>query len=159
MLFRSAPPLPPPGCTVDPALGDLGRALVVRRILYWWPAEGWQLGTVARVSPQAAFSHVVAYHRRTSALTGTAHSLLDAASYGSTWVALSPAAPAVVSRVRPPPRARGPPRPTAPPHGPPSPPRTGATWYANVGGDLHPPRFSAALPARASRALRSSPPE
>ena len=61
----------------------------------------WQLGTVARVSPQAAFSHVVAYHRKTSALTGTAHSLLDAASYGSTWVALSPTAPAGVSRARP----------------------------------------------------------
>ena len=96
-----APPLPPPGYTVDPAPGDLGRALVGRRILYWWPAEGWQLGTVARVSPQAAFSHVVAYHRKISALTGTAHSLLDAASYGSTWVALSPTAPAGVSRARP----------------------------------------------------------
>ena len=98
----SSPPLPPSGytVTVDPAPGDLGRALVGRRILYWWPAEGWQLGTVARVSPQAAFSHVVAYHRKTSALTGTAHSLLDAASYGSTWVALSPVAPAGVSRAR-----------------------------------------------------------
>ena len=84
------PPLPPTGYTVDPAPGDLSRALVGRRILYWWGEEGWQLGSVARVSSQASFSHVVAYHRRSSALSGTAHSLLDAASYGSTWVALSP---------------------------------------------------------------------
>ena len=84
--------------------------MLFRSILYRWPAEAWQLGTVARVSPQAAFrvSHVVAYHRRTSALTGTAHSLLDAASYGSTWVALSPAAPVGVSRARPPGRPTDP---------------------------------------------------
>ena len=57
---------------------------------------------VPRVSPQAAFSHVVAYHHKSSALTGVAHSLLDAASYGrSTWVALSPVAPAGVSHARP----------------------------------------------------------
>lgn len=77
------PPLPPTGYTVDPAPGDLGRALVGRRILYWWGEDGWQLGSVARVSSQASFSHVVAYHRRSSALSGTAHSLLDATSYGS----------------------------------------------------------------------------
>ena len=97
----TCPPLPPSGYTVDPGPGELGRALVGRRILYWWGDDGWQLGTVARISTQAAFSHVVAYHRSTSALTGVAHSLLDAASYGSTWVALSPVAPAGVSRARP----------------------------------------------------------
>jgi hypothetical protein len=84
------PPLPPTGYTMDPAPGDLGRALVGRRILYWWGEDGRQLGSVARVSSQASFSHVVVYHRRSSALSGTAHSLLDSASYGSTWVALSP---------------------------------------------------------------------
>ena len=101
------PPLPPTGYTVDPGPGELGRALVGRRILYWWGDDGWQLGSVARISSQDPFTHVVAYHRRSSALSGTAHSLLDAASYGSTWVALSPAAPSGVSRAR----ARPPPPP------------------------------------------------
>jgi len=106
------PPLPPTGYTVDPAPGDLGRALVGRRILYWWGEDGWQLGSVARVSSQASFSHVVAYHRRSSALSGTAHSLLDSASYGATWVALSPLPPAGVSRTRASARPPSPPAPT-----------------------------------------------
>ena len=48
---------------------------------------------VARLCPRgaAAFSHVVAYTRQTSALRGTADTLLDAASYGARWVLLSPA--------------------------------------------------------------------
>ena len=61
-------------------------------LLYWWPTDGWQRGTVARLCPRGAFSHVVAYSRQTSSLRGTADSLLDAASYGSRWVLLSPAA-------------------------------------------------------------------
>ena len=40
--------------------------------------------------PRGAFSLVVAYARQTSALRGTADTLLDAASYGSRWVLLSP---------------------------------------------------------------------
>ena len=44
------------------------------------PDDGWQRGTVARVCPRAAFSHVVAYTRQTSSLRGTANTLLDAAS-------------------------------------------------------------------------------
>jgi hypothetical protein len=71
--------------------GDLGAALVGRTLLYWWPTDGWQRGTVARLCPRGAFSHVVAYTRQTSALRGTADTLLDAASYGSRWVLLSPA--------------------------------------------------------------------
>jgi len=71
-------------------------ALVGRQLLYWWPADGWQRGTVARVCPRPAFSHVVAYTRQTSALRGTADSLLDSASYGARWVLLSPAAAAGV---------------------------------------------------------------
>ncbi len=52
-----------------------------------------------------AFSHVVAYTRqtRTSALRGTADSLLDSASYGARarWVLLSPApAAGVMARSR-----------------------------------------------------------
>ena len=66
---------------------DLGRQLR----LYWWPDDGWQRGTVARLCPRGAFSHVVAYTRQTSALRGTADSLLDSASYGARWVLLSPA--------------------------------------------------------------------
>ena len=78
---RSALPLPRrrwwgvflPHCpryTVDPAPGDLGRTLVGRRILYWWGEDGWQLGSVARVSSQASgsFSHDVAHHRGSFAL-------------------------------------------------------------------------------------------
>ena len=85
-------PSPPAGLAVDPAPpGDLGAALVGRTLLYWWPEDGWQRGTVARVCPRAGpFSHVVAYNRRTSALRGTAESLLDAGSYGDRWVLLSP---------------------------------------------------------------------
>ena len=60
-------------------------------MLYWWPDDGWQHGTVVRPCPRGAFSHVVAYNRQTSALRGTADSdtLLDAASYGSRWVLLA----------------------------------------------------------------------
>ena len=70
-------------------------------MLYWWPDEGWQRGTVARLSPRGAFSHVVAYTRQTSVLRGTADTLLDAAAYGTRWVLLSPApAAGVVLRSR-----------------------------------------------------------
>ena len=54
-----------------------------RTLLYWWPDDGWQRGTMARLCPRAAFLHVVAYTRQTSALPlGTADSLRDAAYYG-----------------------------------------------------------------------------
>jgi hypothetical protein len=46
---------------------------------------------VARPCPRCAFSHVVAYTWQMSALRGTADMLLDAASYGTRWVHLSPA--------------------------------------------------------------------
>jgi transposase InsO family protein len=89
----------PAGFTVDAAPpGDLGAPLVGRTLLYWWPDDGWQRGTVARTCPRGAFSHVVAYHRQTSALRGTADTLLDAATYGSRWVLLSPAPAAGVAR-------------------------------------------------------------
>jgi hypothetical protein len=86
------PPLPPAGFTVDAAPPpDLGAALVGRQLLYWWPDDGWQRGTVARLCPRPAFQHAVAYTRQTSALRGTADSLHDSASYGARWVLLSPA--------------------------------------------------------------------
>ena len=69
-----------------------------RTILYWWPEDGWQRGTVARLFPRGAFWHVVAYTRQTSALRGTADTLLDAASYGARWVLLSTAPGAGVAR-------------------------------------------------------------
>ncbi len=96
-----APPLPPAGYSVDPSPGDLGATLVGRRILYWWPSDGWQLGTVARIcAPSASgFTHVVAYTRQTSVVSGTVDTLLDATSYGQRWVLLSPLAPAGVTRV------------------------------------------------------------
>ena len=76
-------------------------------LLYWWPDDGWQRGgTVARLCPRGAFSHVVAYTRQTWALRGTADSLLDAAaaSYGTRWVLWSPAQAAGVVRAL---RSRG----------------------------------------------------
>ena len=42
---------------------------------------------------------VVAYTRQTSALRGTVDTRLDAASYGTRWVLLSPAPAAGVARV------------------------------------------------------------
>ena len=60
-------------------------------MLSWWPDDGRPRGTVARLCPRGAFSHVVAYTLQTSALRGTADTLLDAATYGSRWVLLSPA--------------------------------------------------------------------
>jgi hypothetical protein len=69
-----------------PPPGDLGASLVGRMLLYWWPDDGCQRGTVARPFPRGAFSHVVAYTRQTSALRGTADTLLDTASYSTRWV-------------------------------------------------------------------------
>ena len=86
------PPIPPTGFTVEAAPpGDLGAALVGKTVLYWWPDDGWQRGTVARLCPRGAFSHVVAYIWQTLVLRGTADTILDAASYGSRWMLLSPA--------------------------------------------------------------------
>ena len=90
------PPIPPTGFTDQAApLGDLGSALVGRTVLSWLPDHGWRRGTVA---PRGAFSHVVAYNRQTSAPRGTAYTLLNAASYGSRWVLLSPAPASGVAR-------------------------------------------------------------
>ena len=104
MIIESTSVKPEPGglrlsCarTVAPP-GDLGAALVGRTLLYLWPEDGWQRGTVARLCPRSAFSHVVAYTRQTSALRGTADTLLDAASYGTRWVLLSPAPAAGAGR-------------------------------------------------------------
>ncbi len=87
-------PSPPAGFTVDAA------PLVGRTLFYWWPDDGRQRGSAARTCPRGAFSHVtvVAYHRQTSALRCTADTLLDAVSYGSRWVLLSPAPAAGFAR-------------------------------------------------------------
>ena len=68
--------------------GDLRAALVGWMILYWWPEDGWQRGTVARLCQRGTFSHVVAYIRQTSesALCGTADTVTstqDHAASGS----------------------------------------------------------------------------
>jgi hypothetical protein len=96
--------------------GDLGAALVGWQGLYWWPDDGWQRSTVARLCPRchSARSHMVAY----LAAARTANSLLDSesASYGARSVP-----PGVAVRVRVPrpgnrrhgrDPARGPPTPT-----------------------------------------------
>jgi hypothetical protein len=105
------PPILLAGFNVDAAPpGDLGASLVGRALLYWWPDERWQCGTVARPCSRGAFSHVVAYTRQTSpsrprALRGTADTLLDAASCGARWVLFSTAPAAGVVRAL---RARAP---------------------------------------------------
>ena len=46
-------PIAPAGFSVDAVPpGDLGGALVGRTILYWWPTDGWQRGTIARLCPR-----------------------------------------------------------------------------------------------------------
>ena len=83
---------------------DLSAALVGLvgpSLLYGWPEspdEGWQVGTVARLCPCAAFSHVAACTRQTSALCGTADTLLDASSYVARRVLLSSAPVTGVAR-------------------------------------------------------------
>ena len=70
-------PIPPAAFTVDAAPPcDLGAALVGRTVLYWWPDDGWQRGTVARLCPRGTFSHVEAYsltpgRRRRCVVRGT----------------------------------------------------------------------------------------
>ena len=76
-------------------------------LLYWWPDDGWQRGTVARLCPRGAFSQVVAYTRQTSVLRGTVDTLLNAASYGTRWVTR-------LSALSSGPRRRGDPGPPAP---------------------------------------------
>ena len=73
---------PAPPCLLAPRLpvsqpshGDLRAALVGRTILYWRPEDGWHRGTVARLCPRGALSHVVAYTRQTSVLRGAADTL------------------------------------------------------------------------------------
>jgi hypothetical protein len=77
----------------------------------WWAGRsstgGRRTGGSARHCPCGAFSHVVAYSRQTSALRGTADSLLDAASNGVRWVLLSPAAAAAAGVSRDPPAGPG----------------------------------------------------
>ena len=41
-----------------------GPAVVGRPVLFYWPADGWVRGTVARRSRAAGHSHVVRYDRR-----------------------------------------------------------------------------------------------
>ena len=76
-------PCPPPGfrfALPHEVVG--GRALAGARVLYLWPAEGWQLGRVARLCPRAGFSHVVSYGRSSALGAVVADTLLDAASHG-----------------------------------------------------------------------------
>jgi len=87
------PPLPPPpsGFSIAASAPDGPPAgLVGSKILYWWPEDGWLLGSVAKVSSKPPFSHVVAYHAKTSpGLAGTVDSLLDSTSYGQRWLLLA----------------------------------------------------------------------
>ena len=82
----------------------------------WWAARSCTGGPttagnagagVALLCPRSPFSHVVAYRRSDSALHGAVDTLLDAASYGTRWVLLSPAESSGVSRLRPRPSPAG----------------------------------------------------
>ena len=97
MLFRSfpsptqptpipSPPTPPP----EFALADPSLAVVGDHILYWWPDDGWQHGTVVRECRRSPFSHVVRYRPPGAAIRGDVDSLLDLASYGIRWARLTP---------------------------------------------------------------------
>jgi hypothetical protein len=85
-----APPAPPPGWAVAAQAGPLPGPGRGAAILYWWPDEGWQLGRVLRLSRTDPLTHVVGYRSPSPAFTGDVDSLLNAASYGSRWVALIP---------------------------------------------------------------------
>ena len=76
-------PRPPPGFRLaSPHELVDGRALTGARVLYLWPAEGWQLGRVARLCSREGFSHVVAYGRSSALGAVVVDTLLDAASHG-----------------------------------------------------------------------------
>ena len=101
--FALAPPPPPPlTSTAVAPRRSRGQASLSRSRWRRWRDDGWQRSTVARLCPRGTFSQVVAYTRQTSALVGT---LLDAASYDSRWVLLSPGPTAgLVPALRPLPR-------------------------------------------------------
>ena len=67
-----------------------GAALVGTRVLYQWPAEGWVLGVVVRMSSAQGFSHVIRYGRGSALGPAVVASLLDAASHGPAgrWILL-----------------------------------------------------------------------
>ncbi len=63
-MVAAAPALAPAGFRLATTAKVLtGAALVGRSILYRWPAQGWVLGKVVRVSQVAGFSHGVRYPR------------------------------------------------------------------------------------------------
>ena len=69
-------PISPEGFTIDAAPpGNLRAELVGRTLLYWWPADGWQRGTITRLCPCGTFSHMVA-HTRDQAVIGAARHCL-----------------------------------------------------------------------------------
>ena len=77
------PPIPPAGFTVDLAPpGDLWRSSAGPSSTGGGPRTGCpapRRGVVARLCPRGAFQHVLAHTLQSSALRGTADTLLDAA--------------------------------------------------------------------------------
>ena len=63
-------PEPPPGFSVDlnPPPDHPPSFLVGKKIQYYWPREGWRLGSVARLCTKPPFSHVVAHRALGSTL-------------------------------------------------------------------------------------------
>ena len=85
------PPVAPTGFALLAAPDASGSGLVGRHVLYWWPSDGWQFGSVARLCARTApFSHVISYHRKTSSLRGLVDTALDPTFYGTRWVLLTP---------------------------------------------------------------------
>ena len=91
-----AMPEPPAGFRLA-AVAEVvdGAALVGRRVLYWWPDDGWLHGRVARARLQAGFSHVVAYSRDTALGRCEVDTLLDLSTHGlaGRWWLLCPSGP------------------------------------------------------------------
>ena len=95
-VFFPTLPGPPGGHSVTvTVLRESESSLVGRTLLYWWPARNSRTPLPAR---RLLARGRRAYTLQTSALRGTADTLLDAASYGHRWVLLSPAPAAGVDR-------------------------------------------------------------
>lgn len=89
-----APPMPPAGYRVAREVEfELGKALVGKGLLYYWPKIGWVRGCVHAISrSQQGYSHLVKYGKTSAIGPAVVASLLDAASHGPSgrWVLLLP---------------------------------------------------------------------
>lgn len=87
-------PVPPAGYRVArEAEVELGKGLVGKGLLYYWPTIGWVRGCVHAISrSQQGYSHLVQYGKTSAIGPAAVASLLDSASHGPAgrWVLLLP---------------------------------------------------------------------